>query len=100
MMAEYSRLLASLDGGNKYTNNDTTTEQKPNPEPSQESEPPTAKNTTEDAPDLVALAAKLQEAKNAVVFCLNNPTGSVNFHGLEYWAGEVERLRKEILKAA
>lgn len=79
---------------------DTSTEQKPEPEPAQEPEPPTAKNTTEDAPDLVALAAKLQEAKKAVVFCLNNPTGSVNFHGLEYWAGEVERLRKEILKAA
>lgn len=79
---------------------DTTTEQKPDPEPAQETEPPTAKNTTEDTPDLVALAAKLQEAKRAVVFCLNNPTGSVNFHGLEYWAGEVERLRKEILKAA
>lgn len=73
-----------------------TQEEQPKPEP----EPPTAKNTTEDAPDLVALAAKLQEAKNAVIFCLNNPTGSVNFHGLEYWAGEVERLRKEILKAA
>ena len=71
-------------------------EEQPEPEP----EPPTAKNTTEDAPDLVALAAKLQEAKKAVVFCLNNPTGSVNFHGLEYWAREVERLRKEILKAA
>ena len=82
------------------TTTDTTTEQKPEPEPAQEPEPPTAKNTTEDAPDLVALAAKLQEAKKAVVFCLNNPTGSVNFHGLEYWAGEVERLRKEILKAA
>ena len=79
---------------------DTTTEQKPEPEPAQEPEPPTAKNTTEDAPDLVTLAAKLQEAKKAVVFCLNNPTGSVNFHGLEYWAGEVERLRKEIIKAA
>lgn len=79
---------------------DTPTDQKPEPEPAQEPEPPTAKNTTEDAPDLVALAAKLQEAKKAVIFCLNNPTGSVNFHGLEYWAGEVERLRKEILKAA
>ena len=77
---------------------DTPTDEKTAEEPTPE--PPTAKNTTEDAPDLVALAAKLQEAKNAVVFCLNNPTGSVNFHGLEYWAGEVERLRKEILKAA
>lgn len=77
---------------------DTPTDEKTAEEPTPE--PPTAKNTTEDAPDLVALAAKLQEAKKAVVFCLNNPTGSVNFHGLEYWAGEVERLRKEILKAA
>lgn len=77
---------------------DTPTDEKTAEEPTPE--PPTAKNTTEDAPDLVALAAKLQEAKKAVVFCLNNPTGSVNFHGLEYWAGEVERLRKEIIKAA
>ncbi len=40
---------------------------------------------------------KLQEAKKAVLYCLENPTGDVNFHGLSYWAGEVERLRNEII---
>jgi len=39
---------------------------------------------------------ELQEAKKAVQACLDNESTLVNFHGLVYWAGVVERLRKEI----
>lgn len=44
----------------------------------------------------IKLFEELQEAKKACVFCLEHANGSVNFHGLQYWAGEVERLRKEV----
>ena len=46
-----------------------------------------------------ALFDKLQYAKNAVLWLIEHDGGSVDFHGLSYWAGEVERLRAEI-KAA
>ena len=39
---------------------------------------------------------ELEKAKGAVKFCLEHESGSVDFHGLAYWAGVVERLRKEI----
>ena len=39
---------------------------------------------------------KLEEAKKAVLSCLEKDGVLVNMHGLEYWAGVVERLRKEI----
>lgn len=39
---------------------------------------------------------ELEEAKKAVISCLEKDGVLVNMHGLEYWAGVVERLRKEI----
>ena len=42
---------------------------------------------------------KLEYAKKAVISCLENANCCVDFHGLAFWAGEVERLRKEIVKA-
>ena len=45
------------------------------------------------------LIKKLKYAKNAVTYLLENEDGSVDFHGLSYWAGEVERLRSEIKRA-
>lgn len=44
------------------------------------------------------LIEKLEKAKKAVLACLENKNVSVDFHGLSFWAGEVERLRKEIEK--
>jgi hypothetical protein len=42
------------------------------------------------------LFENLEKAKDAVRWLLDNENGSVNFHGIAYWASEVERLRKEI----
>ena len=42
---------------------------------------------------------KVQEllaAKDAVLFCLENPTGLSGMHGLAYWAQVVEDKRKEL----
>lgn len=39
---------------------------------------------------------ELEKAKNNILVLLNNSDASVDFHGLSYWAGEVERLRGEI----
>ena len=44
------------------------------------------------------LIKKLEYAKNAVVWLVQNSSGNVDFHGLSYWAKEVERLRSEIKK--
>lgn len=44
------------------------------------------------------LVEKLTYAKEAVVWLLDHDGGNVDFHGLTYWAGEVERLRSEIKK--
>ena len=44
------------------------------------------------------LIEKLIYAKNAVRWLLDNGDGSVDFHDIVYWAGEVERLRVEIKK--
>jgi hypothetical protein len=42
---------------------------------------------------------KLQYAKKAVLWLLEHENGLVDFHGILYWAGEVERLRSEIKKS-
>jgi len=42
------------------------------------------------------LIEKLQYAKKAVIWLVEHENGNVDFHGLSYWAGEVERLRTEI----
>jgi len=39
---------------------------------------------------------ELQYAKEAVIFMLNHENGLVDMHSLEYWAGVVTQLRKEI----
>ena len=45
---------------------------------------------------IVEVATELEQAKDAVRFCLEHESGLVDMHGLEYWAGVVERRRKEI----
>lgn len=45
---------------------------------------------------IIEVAKELEQAKNAVRFCLEHESGLVDMHGLEYWAGVVERRRKEI----
>ena len=42
------------------------------------------------------LINKLEYAKESVEWLLNNESGSVDFHDIVYWAGEVKRLRAEI----
>lgn len=44
------------------------------------------------------LVKKLEYAKKAVLAEIENADCSVDFHGLTYWASEVERLREEIKK--
>lgn len=44
------------------------------------------------------LIEKLEYAKKSVIWLVENANGLVDFHGLSYWAGEVERLRAEIKK--
>ena len=44
------------------------------------------------------LFEKLQYAKKAVLALVESDNALVDFHGLAYWAGEVERLRMEIKK--
>lgn len=43
-----------------------------------------------------SLLEQLQTAKNNVRWLLDHESGLVDMHGLPHWAGEVERLRKEI----
>ena len=45
---------------------------------------------------IVEVATELEKAKEAVRFCLEHESSLVDMHGLEYWAGVVERRRKEI----
>ena len=45
---------------------------------------------------IVEVATELEKAKDAVRFCLEHEHGLVDMHGLSYWAGVVERRRKEI----
>ena len=42
------------------------------------------------------LIDKLKYAKDAVLWLLGHESGLVDFHGIAYWASEVERLRTEI----
>ena len=42
------------------------------------------------------LFEKLEYAKKAVLAIVEKDGVSVDFHGLAYWAGEVERLREAI----
>ena len=46
------------------------------------------------------LIERLKYAKKAVIWLLENSSGMVDFHGLSYWAAEVERLREEIKQEA
>lgn len=46
--------------------------------------------------EILKKVSELLEAKDNIIFCLNNPTGSAGMHGLSYWSGVVERLRKEL----
>ncbi len=39
---------------------------------------------------------ELEQAKKNVYSLLENPASSIDMHGLEYWAGRVERLRELI----
>ena len=39
---------------------------------------------------------KLEKAKSNIRWLLDNAEGLADMHGIEYWAGVVERLRKEI----
>jgi hypothetical protein len=45
---------------------------------------------------MTELVEKLQYAKQSTLWLLEHESGLVDFHGLTYWASEVERLRKEI----
>lgn len=45
------------------------------------------------------LILDLAYAKEAVKWLIENESGNVDFHGLTYWASEVERLREEIRRA-
>jgi hypothetical protein len=47
---------------------------------------------------MTELFEKLQYAKKAVIWLVEHESGSVDFHGLSYWAQEVERLREEVKK--
>jgi hypothetical protein len=42
------------------------------------------------------LVKKLQYAKDAVRWLLDHENGTVDFHGIGFWAAEVERLRQEV----
>jgi len=48
---------------------------------------------------MIELFEQLRYAKSTVIWLIENESGSVDFHGLVYWAGEVERLRAEIKKS-
>jgi hypothetical protein len=47
---------------------------------------------------MIELVEKLEHAKSAVRYLLDHADANVDFHGIAYWAGEVERLREEIKK--
>jgi ribonuclease HI len=46
--------------------------------------------------ELTECIKALEYAKKAVRVMLDSESSLVDFHGITYWAGEVERLRKEI----
>lgn len=43
--------------------------------------------------------ATLEYAREAVRWLLDHPTGTVDFHGLVYWATRVDLLREELREA-
>jgi hypothetical protein len=45
---------------------------------------------------MTELFEKLKYAKESVLWLVEHDSGMIDFHGLTYWASEVERLRKEI----
>lgn len=47
---------------------------------------------------MTELLEKLQYAKKSVIWLVEHENGNVDFHGLSYWAQEVERLRGEVKK--
>ena len=46
--------------------------------------------------EILKKVEELITAKEAVIWCLNNPIGLAGMHGLSHWAGVVDRLRKEL----
>jgi len=49
--------------------------------------------------EITEIFEQLRYAKSTVIWLIENENGLVDFHGLVYWAGEVERLRAEIKKS-
>ena len=47
---------------------------------------------------MAELIKELGYAKKSAKWLIDNADGLVDMHGLAYWAGEVERLRREIKK--
>lgn len=45
---------------------------------------------------VLALVEEIATAKRNVVWLLDHPNGLVDMHGLAYWAGRVESLRKQV----
>lgn len=53
------------------------------------------KNTHQNK-ELVLKFEQLQTAKHNVIWLIDHANSTVDMHGLEYWAGQVERLREQI----
>lgn len=51
---------------------------------------------TKKKSEFLKVAEELEKAKKATFDCLMDANCSVDMHGLSYWAGEVERLRKKL----
>jgi hypothetical protein len=48
---------------------------------------------------MAVIFEQLDKAKANVRWLLDHESGLADMHGLEYWAGEVERLRQKIREA-
>jgi hypothetical protein len=46
---------------------------------------------------MTTISERLETAKRNVRWLLDHPMGLVDMHGLAYWAGVVERLRKDLV---
>ncbi len=46
--------------------------------------------------NITTLYEDLEKAKKNTQILLDEPEASIDFHGLEYWAGRVEKLRELI----
>lgn len=51
---------------------------------------------TKEKSEFLKVAEELEKAKKATFDCLMNANCCVDMHGLSYWAGEVEGLRKKL----